>query len=145
MSCPNSIMTAKEKPMSAGTNSYYIPHGSKWPITGSIGLFCLLGGFASIPIGLAAWRLGIPIVLLEQNTVPGRANRLLSRFARVACLSFESSKTFLSSACETVLTGNPVRHEFRVHVVDETNDQAVPKTLLVLGGSQGACQINKLI
>ena len=34
--------------MSAGTNSYYIPHGSHWPITGSIGLFCLLGGFASM-------------------------------------------------------------------------------------------------
>ena len=34
--------------MSAASNAYYIPHGSKWPIVGSIGLFCLLGGFASM-------------------------------------------------------------------------------------------------
>lgn len=108
-----------------------------------------LGGFASVPVGLAAWRLKIPIVLLEQNTVPGRATRLLSRFARAACLSFEQSASFLSPRCEARLTGNPVRHEFaesaRHDELANQSDETRTRTLLVLGGSQGSVAVNDLV
>lgn len=107
-----------------------------------------LGGFASIPVGLAAWRLGIPIVLLEQNTVPGRATRLLCRFARAACLSFEQSASFLAKRCETRLSGNPVRREFAEAARTRPGRQQVEtevRTLLVLGGSQGSMSVNDLV
>src|SRR5437867_1084090 len=44
-----------------------------------------LGGFASVPPVLAAWRAGVPIVLLEQNVMPGKATRWLSRLADTVC------------------------------------------------------------
>src|SRR2546425_1346 len=47
-----------------------------------------LGGFASVPPVLAARRSGVPVVLLEQNIIPGKATRWLSRFADVVCLPF---------------------------------------------------------
>ena len=50
-----------------------------------------LGGYSSIPLGLAAVRERVPLVLLEQNVMPGRANRLLARWASVICLSFAES------------------------------------------------------
>ncbi|MDA1013216.1 MAG: undecaprenyldiphospho-muramoylpentapeptide beta-N-acetylglucosaminyltransferase [Planctomycetota bacterium] len=102
-----------------------------------------LGGFASAPVGLAAWRLRIPLVLLEQNTVPGRATRLLSRFATAACLSFQQSSPFLSTRCRHELTGNPVRRKFQELCHRPSNDHK--RTLLVLGGSQGSRAINDLV
>ena len=47
-----------------------------------------LGGYASVPMGRAAARRRLPLVLLEQNVVPGKANRWLSRFASLALHEF---------------------------------------------------------
>ena len=65
-----------------------------------------LGGYASVPcvIGAILWR--VPIVVAEQNAVPGAANRLAGRFAKACAVSFEG--TDLPNA---VWTGNPVRPE----------------------------------
>ena len=67
-----------------------------------------LGGYASVPAALGAvlWR--VPIVVAEQNAVPGAANRLVARFAKASAVSFPD--TALPRA---VLTGNPVRREVR--------------------------------
>lgn len=68
-----------------------------------------LGGAASVPTVLAAKLLGIPIVLLEQNVVAGRANRFLARWADTACVGFAPAAKALRRARRMLVTGNPVR------------------------------------
>lgn len=110
-----------------------------------------LGGYASVPVVFAAQRLGLPTVLLEQNVVPGKATRWLSRRASRVCVSFEATSHRLSRTDNIVITGNPVRVEIAsLHVSPallwgESGGEraASPKTLLVLGGSQGASGINR--
>ena len=99
-----------------------------------------VGGYASVPVLLAAKTLGIPFVVHEQNAWPGLANRLLGRWAKRVCLSFdEADRAFHSSA--TVLTGNPVRAAMETcPVIDDEKT-----CLLVFGGSQGARAINRAI
>jgi len=105
-----------------------------------------LGGYASVPCVIAAvlWR--IPIVVAEQNAVPGAANRLAGRFAKASAVSFPD--TDLPRA---VWTGNPVRPEvLAVDRIDgrsrarETMEIGPEQTLLVVfGGSLGARRINE--
>lgn len=104
-----------------------------------------LGGYASVPCALAAVRRRIPVVVCEQNAVPGAANRLVARFARAAAVSFPG--TGLPRA---TVTGNPVRPE--VLAVDRGRDResarralGLPlerRVLAVFGGSLGARRIN---
>jgi UDP-N-acetylglucosamine--N-acetylmuramyl-(pentapeptide) pyrophosphoryl-undecaprenol N-acetylglucosamine transferase len=99
-----------------------------------------VGGYASVPTLLAAKTLGIPYLVHEQNAWPGLANRLLGRWAKRVCLSFdEADRAFHRSA--TVLTGNPVRAAMEAcpNIDDEKN------CLLVFGGSQGARAINRAL
>ncbi len=99
-----------------------------------------VGGYASVPVLIAAKTLGIPYLVHEQNAWPGLANRLLGRWARRVCLSFaEADRAFHSSA--TVLTGNPVRSGME----DCPNIAGNGPCLLVFGGSQGARAINRAI
>lgn len=105
-----------------------------------------VGGYASVAVALAAvvWR--VPIVVAEQNAVPGAANRLVARFAKAAAVSF--ADTPLPRA---VVTGNPVRSE--VLRIDRSRDGDAAKRalgvepgrrlLLVTGGSLGALRINE--
>lgn len=107
-----------------------------------------LGGYASVPCALAAGTLRVPVVVLEQNAVPGAANRLISRFARVSATSFEG--TALRRAR---LTGNPVRAE--ILSVDRTSQRRQARSELgvdpgrhlvaVFGGSLGAARINRAV
>lgn len=107
-----------------------------------------VGGFASVPCVLAAalWR--VPIVIAEQNTHPGAANRLAARFAKAAAVAFPG--TPLPRA---VVTGNPVRPEIlavdrAAHGDDAKAALGVPpgRTLvLVAGGSLGALSINRAV
>jgi len=69
------------------------------------------GGYASVPAALAANRLGIPLVLLEQNVVPGRATSWLARRARAVCTSFEATAGHLPRGTRVEFTGNPLRAE----------------------------------
>ncbi len=103
-----------------------------------------LGGFASAPIVLAAYRLGIPALLLEQNAIPGRATRWLSRFARIVCLSYPQSVTYFHRRVETRLTGNPIRAEIAALARLE-RVESEPPTVLILGGSQGAQALNAAV
>jgi undecaprenyldiphospho-muramoylpentapeptide beta-N-acetylglucosaminyltransferase len=105
-----------------------------------------VGGYASVPCVLAAVALRIPIVVAEQNTHPGAANRLAARFAKASAVSFPG--TPLPRA---VVTGNPVRRE--VAAIDRARDGAAAKAtigaptdrllVLVSGGSLGALSINR--
>lgn len=108
--------------------------------TGIIGL----GGFASVPFALAAKRCDVPCLLLEQNSVPGKANRWLSRWHPI-CLTFEESAQHLPRRSVSHLTGNPLREEIRQLAIADDPLPLNPPTLLVLGGSLGSRQVNDSI
>jgi UDP-N-acetylglucosamine--N-acetylmuramyl-(pentapeptide) pyrophosphoryl-undecaprenol N-acetylglucosamine transferase len=99
------------------------------------------GGYASAAPALGAWLAGRPVVLLEPNASPGSANQVLSRLAAGACINFRETADALR--CTSWLTGVPVRDEF--FAVPEALPGAATPRLLVLGGSQGAQQLNRLV
>ncbi len=107
-----------------------------------------MGGFMSAPPILAAKLAGARTFLHESNTIPGRANRWLSRVVCRAFVSFPTTAARLHNRCVTV-SGMPVRPEFRARAAAECRartglDPARP-VLLVMGGSQGASGINDLV
>jgi UDP-N-acetylglucosamine--N-acetylmuramyl-(pentapeptide) pyrophosphoryl-undecaprenol N-acetylglucosamine transferase len=71
-----------------------------------------LGGYTSVPMGRAAIRRDVPLVLLEQNAVPGRATRWLARGATLVCTAFEEANAGLRCRCPVRVTGNPIRFGF---------------------------------
>jgi UDP-N-acetylglucosamine--N-acetylmuramyl-(pentapeptide) pyrophosphoryl-undecaprenol N-acetylglucosamine transferase len=97
-----------------------------------------VGGYASLPVLAAARLAGIPAMIQEQNSVPGIANRLGARMARVAAAGFEAACRRLPGRC--VWTGNPVREEF-FRVPAGTGGRRV----LLFGGSQGARVLNRAL
>jgi len=97
------------------------------------------GGFGSLPGILAARWQKRPILLLEQNVIPGRTTSFLARFARHVCLSFLETRQFLPKALPTENTGNPVRNAIAWMTLHSSDSK---KCLLVLGGSQGAAALN---
>lgn len=99
-----------------------------------------VGGYAAGPVALAAWVKGIPVVLCEQNTVPGITNRMLFPVAKRIYVSFENTRGKLNPSKKR-LTGNPVRQQ----IIDVSTVESREKntfTILVAGGSQGAHAIN---
>jgi UDP-N-acetylglucosamine--N-acetylmuramyl-(pentapeptide) pyrophosphoryl-undecaprenol N-acetylglucosamine transferase len=106
------------------------------------------GGYVSAPVVAAAGCLRIPVVLLEQNVLPGKTTRLLSRYARKVCASFEDSLSLLPAG-KAVVTGNPVRTEIVGRLRDDARRRldldAEAFVLLVTGASQGAKSINEAI
>ncbi|HSA81384.1 MAG TPA: undecaprenyldiphospho-muramoylpentapeptide beta-N-acetylglucosaminyltransferase [Geminicoccaceae bacterium] len=106
------------------------------------------GGYASVPIGVAARLLGIPLLVHEQNAVLGRANRLIARKAAVLALTFAETKGAAGARrAQSVVTGNPVRPE--VVALRERAYEAPagdgPFDLLVVGGSQGARILSEVL
>lgn len=107
------------------------------------------GGYVSIPVGIAAVLCRVPLVLHEQNSVPGLANRFLARWATAIGVTYESSVPLLRSSTRVVVTGNPVRPEVLESGHDEGREMlgipAEATMLLVFGGSRGARHINDVI
>lgn len=103
-----------------------------------------MGGYASAPVGTAALLAGVPLVLGEQNLIPGAANRLLARWAVRIAIPHEQVRTYFPR--RSVVTGVPIR----AHSLG--GDRAAGRarfgldpehfTVLVLGGSQGAASLN---
>lgn len=105
------------------------------------------GGYASVGCALGAATLRIPIVVAEQNAVPGLANRLTSRVAAASAVSFADT-----GLRNEVVTGNPVRAEVlavarrdRSAVRSELGVDPSTSLLLVFGGSLGARRINHAV
>jgi len=103
-----------------------------------------LGGYASVPMARAAARHRIPLVLLEQNAVAGRATRWLSRRATLVCTAFEQTQRTLHCRCPVRATGNPVRNGF-LRSCSGARPIGVPRQLLILGGSGGARALNESV
>lgn len=100
-----------------------------------------MGGFASGPGGIAAWLLRKPLVIHEQNSVAGLTNRILARFARRVLEAFPNS---FPARIKATLVGNPVREAINL-LPPKTRREDGPMRLLVLGGSQGALALNRLV
>ncbi len=104
------------------------------------------GGFASVPLLLAARSRRVPIVLLEQNAFPGRVTRWLGRAAQTICCTDRASHRHLPSrGVSLVHTGNPVRREIAALAHRPPEEVAGGRTLLVLGGSQGSHGLNQAL
>jgi UDP-N-acetylglucosamine--N-acetylmuramyl-(pentapeptide) pyrophosphoryl-undecaprenol N-acetylglucosamine transferase len=99
------------------------------------------GGYASAPGVLGARLAGRPAVLLEPNATSGTANRWLSRWAAAAAVASLQGTRDLGCRVEPI--GVPVRSEFQRPF--EPPAQTGPLRILVLGGSQGARQLNELL
>lgn len=104
-----------------------------------------LGGSASLPFVYAAARDLIPTILLEQNLVPGWANQLLWRCASRVCISFDQTAAYFRHHAKCVLTGNPLRQNIIDLALYPAITDRSTKTLLVLGGSQGAQHVNETV
>jgi len=108
-----------------------------------------VGGYASLPASLAAVVLGVPLVLVNVDAVPGAANRLLGRFARASAVGWEGCPL-----PRAVVTGTPVRDEI-AGAGDALHDAAAGRTVLGLptdratvvafGGSLGARHVNRVV
>ena len=109
------------------------------------------GGYVSLPAAAGARVLSIPLVLHEQNSVPGMANRVARRFATSVGVSFPGTERFFGPGA--VLVGNPVRSALRNFDRQalqpagrrEFGLEGARPTLLVFGGSQGARSINEAV
>ena len=107
-----------------------------------------VGGFASGPTMKTAAALGIPIVIQEQNSYPGITNKLVANKAAKICVAYDNMDKWFPKD-KIVLTGNPLRNNIKP--VDDKRDEGVrffglntdKKTILLVGGSQGALGINK--
>jgi len=128
------------------------------PVSAVVGL----GGYGSVPMARAAIRRSVPLVLLEQNAVPGRATRWLAPAAALVCTAFEQAHRYLGPRCSVRVTGNPIRAGFTRRLVAlgalavnhqgdiraavasrASNGDMRSKLLLVLGGSNGARSLNQ--
>lgn len=107
------------------------------------------GGFVSLPVGMAASRLRYPLVIHESDSVIGLSNRLLSKRADILCVSYPVNVYKNDKLNNLVYTGNPVREDIllgdKKRAIKEFNLDNGKKTILIIGGSQGAYVINQLI
>lgn len=101
-----------------------------------------VGGYASGPVAMAAWVKGIPMVVCEQNTLPGITNRMLFPFAKRVYCSFDDTRGRIHPDKKRV-SGNPIRKDLVERGIEEEKNR--PFTLLVVGGSQGARAINRAV
>lgn len=103
-----------------------------------------MGGFASGPGGLAAWLLRIPLIIHEQNAIPGMTNRLLSKLATTVMEAFPGT---FGNSLHPVHAGNPVRRDILQLPPPITRLSAATDglKLLVFGGSQGAAILNETV
>ncbi|MCP4350778.1 MAG: undecaprenyldiphospho-muramoylpentapeptide beta-N-acetylglucosaminyltransferase [Desulfobacterales bacterium] len=108
-----------------------------------------VGGYSAGPVVIAAWLLGIKIVLHEQNILPGITNRILSYFADQIYISFKNTgknalKPFPANPNKVCYTGNPVREEI-LAAKKQKCEKSKAFNILIIGGSQGAHSVNMAV
>ena len=107
------------------------------------------GGFVAGPVLSAAFFLRIPIIIHEQNVVPGFTNKILSRICKEVWITFNESSKYFPSNKRKILTGMPLRNNFQK--LDKVKSKKYfgiekdQKVLLIAGGSQGSKLINQAI
>lgn len=102
-----------------------------------------MGGYVAAPCGVAAWLTRRPLILHEQNAVPGLTNRCLSYFAKKILTAFPEA--FIGKE-RVYCVGNPVRADLCGLPGPEVRArQSGPLRILILGGSQGAQTLNTIV
>ena len=112
-------------------------------------LVVVTGGYAGAPAGIAAVLRRVPLVLQEQNSLPGVTTRLLARWARQVHLAFPEAAECLPGVARSRVqtSGNPVRSEGPVDRESARRLFELPpdgQVVLVVGGSQGSEALNRL-
>jgi UDP-N-acetylglucosamine--N-acetylmuramyl-(pentapeptide) pyrophosphoryl-undecaprenol N-acetylglucosamine transferase len=106
------------------------------------------GGYPSVPVVIAARFLGIPVVLHESDSYPGRANKMASKWAKKIAISYKEAAEYLPKD-KTAFVGNIVRKDVRdpleVGAYEYLKLNAGLKTIMIVGGSQGAKVINDTV
>lgn len=106
------------------------------------------GGYASVPVVLAAWVFRIPVLIHESDSRPGVANKILGKFATRIAISYERARQYFLSF-KVILTGNPLIKDIAngdpQKAREEFSLQESKKNIFVFGGSQGAQIINNKI
>jgi UDP-N-acetylglucosamine--N-acetylmuramyl-(pentapeptide) pyrophosphoryl-undecaprenol N-acetylglucosamine transferase len=125
------------------------------PLVASADVVVGVGGFASAPAVLAARWTKRPLVLVDQNSVPGAVNRIAARWARVVAITFEATTAALPAGTRVERTGNPVRREIGAVRMDRDRLAAEARetfgleegrsTVLVVGGSLGALHLDQAV
>lgn len=107
------------------------------------------GGYGSVPVVLAAWFYRIPVLLHESDVVPGKTNSWLVRLATAVTIGFPQAQgLFGKHAHKLFVTGTPVRPLESISKEEARRFWKIPEgvpMLLVMGGSQGAKQINEVL
>jgi len=107
------------------------------------------GGFVSVPVVLAAWIKGIPVVAHESDMTPGLANRICLPFVQKICVNFAEVKKYFKNQDQVFVTGTPVRHFLLEGSAEKalkiTNFTPKRLTIMVIGGSLGAVKINQVV
>lgn len=107
------------------------------------------GGYVSGPPLKTAGKMGIPVLIQEQNSYPGITTRLLARHAQKVFLAYEESRRYFKRQDNLEVVGNPVRSD--ITLIDRAQTRRNlkldenKKVILILGGSQGAVAINNSI
>lgn len=109
------------------------------------------GGYASVPVILAARLLSVPIFIHESDSRPGRANLWSGRFAKRIAVSYAEAANFFGPEQQKIIatTGNPIRHILRYPLTQGAREflglgSDLP-IILIIGGSQGAQAINEVV
>jgi len=102
------------------------------------------GGWASLAGGIAAVLMRRPLLVQEQNSIPGFSNRLLGRWATQVHVAFPGSEAAFAHPQRVTVTGNPLRQSL-LQATQSTASTSSPPRVLVVGGSRGARSINRAV
>jgi len=106
------------------------------------------GGYPSVPVVIAARFLGIPVVVHESDSYPGRSNKMAAKWAKKIAVSYKEAVEYLPKE-KTAFVGNIVRKDMRepieVGAYEYLKLNGGLKTILIVGGSQGAKAINDVV
>ena len=81
----------------------------KWFLEIRPDVVVVFGGYVCLPVAQAAKRMGIPVVIHEQNSVMGMANDFISKDATAVCLTYKAAGHSVKDQSKVLVTGNPVR------------------------------------
>lgn len=107
-----------------------------------------VGGYASAAVVYAAGKKKVPVLIHEANSFPGKTNRWLAKYANIICVSYPDMEKHFDKN-KIVYTGNPIRKNIeqnkfsREQGINHFGLDPSKKTILVIGGSQGALGINE--
>lgn len=108
-----------------------------------------MGGFSSVAPSFLAWKRKTPLCVHESNVIPGKANRLLSKLTSVVAIGFESARNQFPKS-HVIWTGTPIRSVLRIRkdpaqAREYLGFSKQKRVVLVMGGSQGARGLNRLV